>query len=73
MKQPILQLQLDGVESIIDIHKVTGVRVDMPTILTIERISNGENRLTYNQIQIPDLTKIKGIIFLRQAQDGSQA
>lgn len=65
----LLQLAIEGTDTVIDIHRVTGVKSDMPTLFTIERMVNGEHRLTYNAIQIPDLTKVQGLRFIRQKED----
>lgn len=63
----LLQLKLDGTDDVIDIHKVSAIKHDIPTIFSIERMVDGKFRLTYNAIKIPDLTKIQGISFIRQS------
>ncbi len=62
----VLQLDLLGTDDIINIHKVVGVKADIPTLFTIEKMKDGQNRLTYNQVRIPDLTKVSGLKFVRQ-------
>lgn len=65
-KQVMLQLAIAGTDTVLDIHKVVGIKADTPTLFTVERMKDGGMRLTYNQIQIPDLTKVRGFMFLRQ-------
>ena len=64
----MLQLALEGTDQVIDIHKVVGIKYDMPVLLTLEKMGDGGVRMTYNAIQIPDLTKIQGLKFIRQAE-----
>lgn len=64
---PKIALQVDlGTGDIIDIHKVVGVKTDIPTLFVIEKMKDGGNRLTFNQVRIPDLTKVAGLKFIRQ-------
>jgi len=68
MKKPLsvlLQLKIDGTDQVIDIHKVTGIKFDIPTIFAIEQFGDGYHRLTYNAIKIPDLSLVQGITFIR--------
>lgn len=64
----MLQLALEGTDQVIDIHKVVGIKFDIPVLLTLERMKNGGIRLTYNEIAIPDLTKVQGLKFIRQTE-----
>lgn len=62
----MLQIDLTGSGKVLDIHKVVGIKADIPSIFMIEKMKDGGNRLTYNEVQIPDLTKVKGLTFIRQ-------
>ena len=63
-----VMLQLDlGTGTVLDIHKVVGIKSDIPTIFMIERMKDGGLRMTYNAIQIPDLTQVQSLTFLRQS------
>jgi hypothetical protein len=64
----VLQLAFTGTDTVLDIHKVVGLHADTPTLFAVERMKDGGLRLTYNAIQITDLTKVQGITFIRQKE-----
>lgn len=73
MKTPQVLLQVEIAGNVIDIHRVTGIKHDIPTIFIVERMHDGFYRLTYNAVAIPDLTKVKGITFIRKNETVSSS
>lgn len=64
----LLQLELSGTDIVVDVHRVVAIKADIPTVLSIEKMKDGQHRLTYNALMIPDLTKVQGLKFIRQQE-----
>jgi hypothetical protein len=49
-----------------EIGRVTAIKVDIPTLFTIEAMKDGKYRITYNATRIQNLSDIEGISIRRE-------
>jgi hypothetical protein len=58
-------LRFEGLGLELSISKAVAIRADIPTLLNIERMSDGTYKLLYNATVIPDFTKLEQITVVR--------
>ena len=59
-------IKFEGIDRVFEISKVSAIKSDIPTIFALERMTDGTHRITYNAIQISDLSKVSGITIIRE-------
>jgi hypothetical protein len=61
----VRKLLIVGPDIAFNIGRVAAVNADIPTLVSFERMSDGELRLTYNAKLIPDFRKVKYLQVMR--------
>lgn len=59
-------LRFEGIDKTFEISRVAAINADIPTVFALEKMADGTHRLTYNAIQIPDLSLVSGITIIRE-------
>jgi hypothetical protein len=59
-------IKVVGTDQVLEISKVTAVKLDGPQMIHLDQLPDGTWRLIYNPNTIPDFTKVAALEFIRE-------
>ncbi len=59
-------IRIAGTDQVLELSKVTGVKLNGPAVIHFDQLPDGTWRLIYNTNMIPDFTKITAFEIIRE-------
>lgn len=66
MSEATRKLKLVGTDLEFNIEKAVAIKADIPTVLNLERLPNGNYKLLFNNKVIPDFAAVQSIEVVRE-------